>query len=460
MGSWVMWACGLVAIGAAVVGCYFIFRGQGRADGHAAENPTPTTPTEVTVEVVRPQKGGMDRTTVQPGTVQAYQSAQIFSEVTGYLKTQDVDIGSRVTRGQTLAVIDVPELEKTVQRNKAAHDQALARVEQMEAQVKVAQAELEAAKAVEVQARAAAKSAESWARFRRLQKDRMKALFKETAIEERLYDEAKERLEAAEETVRSSQAAIDTSLAQKMAKSAHIEKALADVKAAEAEAAVASSEWEKSRVLVQFATIPSPYTGIITQRSLFPGDLVRAATSGGTHLPLLTVERTDRMRVIVQIPDRDVPYVDPEDEAFVELDALPNEKPIKAKISRIAGSEDPQTRLMRVEIDLPNPTGKIRQGMYGRVTIILEKNASVLSVPSSALSKTVDGKDAVYVFRSGAVRLTPVQLGSDNGVRAIVLRGLQEEDQVVANPGSGLRDGAEVTAVPVEDQAKTENSGH
>ena len=118
---------------------------------------------------------------------------------------------------------------------------------------------------------------------------------------------------------------------------------------------------------------------------MFPGDYVRAATDSGGGRPLLTVERTDKMRVVFQMPDRDVPYCNVGDRAVVEIDALPG-PPLEAKVSRMASSEDPTSRLMHVEIDLPNPTGKIAQGMYGHVTIFLDQGADLLSVPSSALT--------------------------------------------------------------------------
>src|SRR5262249_54865278 len=157
-------------------------------------------------------------------------------------------------------------------------------------------------------------------------------------------------------------------------------------------------------VQVQFATIVSPYDGVITQRSLFPGGFVRSAIGGNPPAPLLTVERTDKVRVVVQIPDRDVPYADPGDPAVVELDALPG-PPLLSKIARTSSAEDPQTRLMRVEIDLPNPDGKIRLEMYGRVTILLERAPDLLSIPSSCLvGKAADGKGAVYVVREGCAR--------------------------------------------------------
>jgi RND family efflux transporter MFP subunit len=156
------------------------------------------------------------------------------------------------------------------------------------------------------------------------------------------------------------------------------------------------------------------------------------------------VERTDRMRVAVQIPDRDVPYADPGDPATVEIDALPGRK-FDARISRIANSEDTQTRLMRVEIDLLNPTGQIRKGMYGRVTIVLDSSSDRLSVPSSALAgKAEDGQVAVFVVRGGKAVLVPVRVGADNGLRVEVMSGLTARDAVVQRPPVSLRDGTDV----------------
>jgi multidrug efflux pump subunit AcrA (membrane-fusion protein) len=51
---------------------------------------------------------------------------------------------------------------------------------------------------------------------------------------------------------------------------------------------------------------------------------------------------------------------------------LPGKK-WSAKVSRVAEALDPKTRTMPVEIDLPNPTGQIRSGMYGRAAILFAK---------------------------------------------------------------------------------------
>ena len=160
-------------------------------------------------------------------------------------------------------------------------------------------------------------------------------------------------------------------------------------------------------------------------------------------VPMLTIDRTDKMRVVVQIPDRDAPFADPGDEAIIEIVTLPGQK-FKAPIARIADSEDAQTRMMRIEIDLPNPTGKLRQGMYGYVTITLEKSANVLALPSACIVNKKDkNKAQVCVVRGGRAYLTSVEIVGENETDIGVV-GLKSTDQVIVNPGN-LPDGAAVT---------------
>jgi RND family efflux transporter MFP subunit len=403
------------------------------------EQPDPKIP----VKVVHPIKGVLERLSTQPGSIQAYESVRLFAKVPGFLKEQTVDIGDRVKKGQKLAVVDVPELESQLKRGKAGIKLALSRVDQMNARVNSAEAELLAAKAAVTRAEAMERSAAAWVRYRTLQYQRMKDLFATKSIEERLVDESKEHLEASIETELSAKETITASKAKVVASQAKIEEAKADVGAAKAEVEVAEAEYEKVHVLVAFATIFAPFDGVVTQRRFNPGDYIRSGNEAGNE-PLLTVDRTDLFRVVVQIPDRDVPYTDPGDTAFVQIDALPGSK-FPAKVSRIASFEDPQTRLMKIELDLPNPTGRIRHGMYGQVTIVLDQEKELLSLPSSCLvGKVEDGKGIVYVVRDGHAQRTAVRLGTDNGLRVAVLGGLNREDDVVLHPGNALADGVEV----------------
>ena len=406
------------------------------------------------VQVVHPEKGKMPRETRQPGTVLSFESAKLHAEVSGYIKEQTVDIGSRVKRGDVLIKIDVPELEKLRDKWKAMVTQADARVEQANARLKTAKSAVRAAEAKIVQANANFKSARSMRSYRNLQLQLTQRLFATRSIEENQVDIAKERFEAAVETLNAAEAAITTAEADKEAADSKVDLAKADIDAAKGDVEVAKAELAHAEVMVQFATITSPYDGIITQRSKFPGDLVKTGGEAAGNEPLLTVERTDKLRVVVQIPDRDVPYCDPGDAAIVEIDALPGEK-FPAKIARIAGAEDPRTKLMRVEIDLPNKNGRLKQGMYGWVKIVLDPEAEQLSIPSSCLvGKTQEGKASVYVVRDGSAKLVPVRIGSDNGQLVAIESGLNPTDQVIAQAPPSLRDGTPIELVHAESSAR------
>jgi RND family efflux transporter MFP subunit len=445
-------ACGLIAVFSVAAIWYFLTRGLSPVNAEEKKQEQVQALERsgaIPVEVILPKKGEMDRTTSQPGSVQAFESVNLYAGVPGYLKKLNVDIGDRVKAGQVLAVVDVPELEKKVQQFAATVEQARSRVVQMQARVVSAKAELEAAQAAVPQAEATARSKAHELVFREKQLKRFRELLVTKSIDERLVDEQIERRDAAQEAEIAAREAVISARARVTATQAKIAQAEADVKEAEAEVKVAQAELEKEQVLVQFATLTAPFDGVVTKRNFFRNDYIRAASEGGSQVPLLTVQRTDLFRVVVQVPDRDVPYCKPGDPAVVEIDALPGAS-FPAKVARLSNSEDVETRLMHVEIDLPNPTGKIRDGMYGRVTITLEQS-NFLSIPPSCLvGRVKDGKGTVYVVRGGVAHRVPVQIGQDNGLRVAILSGLRADDRVILSPGSKVEDGVPVAASEVK----------
>jgi RND family efflux transporter MFP subunit len=403
----------------------------------------------VRCEVVHPAMGGLDRTTTQPGTVAAYESVDLYAEASGYLKEQTVDIGDFVKKGTLLAVVDVPELEKQLDRAKAAVGQAQAHVGQMNATVGRATAEARAAKALIPQAKAALEAAKARERLREKEYQRQLTLYKEQALNPQLVDEADERRVAAKETKNTAAAAVDTAIAQEEAARAKIDQAVADVAEAEEQVKVAQADVDRFKVQIGFAKIKAPYTGVITRRTLFPGGYVRSAREG-ERSPLLAIDRTDKVRVVVQVPDREAPYADKGDPADIEVDALAG-KVFHGYISRTQGSQDTLTRTMRVEIDLDNPKGELRPGMFGKVTIMLQKAANVLSLPSGCLvGPAKEGQGHVYCVREGRAVLTPIRMGIENGVRVEVLSGVTAKDTVIRRYSGTVHPGSPVNVADNE----------
>ena len=163
---------------------------------------------------------------------------------------------------------------------------------------------------------------------------------------------------------------------------------------------------------------------------------------------MLAVARTDLMRIVVYVPDRDVPYVKRGAEAILRVEALNGEE-FHGKVARFSVSEDSLNRTMRTEVDLENPSGLLRQGMYGNVTIVLEPaSPDTLAVPSSALIQAAQhGRGAVFVVRGGRAHRTSVRVGKDDGLRVEILSGVTPDDQVITSYSGSVEDGEPVTAV-------------
>ncbi|HEY2252787.1 MAG TPA: efflux RND transporter periplasmic adaptor subunit [Planctomycetaceae bacterium] len=401
------------------------------------------------VVVVKPQPGGLQRISDQPGSIEAFDYADLYGKVSGFLKNQTVDIGDKVKKGEQLAAIDAPEYQQDVESAKAALVEARAQVTLKEALLKTAQVNVKVAQASIQQSESDLARATAEHKFRQEQYDRIKELFKLKSVEERLVDEKDEQRHAAEAAVASAHASITTAQAGAEAAAAKVDQARAEVEDARAKVSVAEAAVGRAQVFVEYTRIVSPYDGVVTRRNFHEGDFIRGAGQGAGQ-DILTVARNDRMRVVVQVPERDVPFLHPGDRATIALDARPD-KPLQAKVSRVADSEDRTTRSMRTEIDLENPNGELRDGMFLRVTIFLNVKNQGVTIPSTCLVEDPTGnKTSIFIVHEGKAQKKKVNVGRDDGSRVEILDGLAADDQVVLHPGGDLWDG---DAVQAEEQA-------
>lgn len=414
---------------------------------HAAAGQVAT----MRVDVVHPKAGGRARTVEVPGTVHAFEYANLYARVSGFLKEQWVDIGDTVKKGQLLAQLDVPDLEEDLQRYRAQLGLAEAQLKQHEAAIQTAKADADVARTTVTQAEAEVGRAVAARTFREKQYTRMKDLRGMKAIDERLVDEKQDEFEAATSAAEAAEAKVATTKSQVAANEAKVVEARADYEEAKARVAVAQADVQKAEVLLRYARIVSPYDGVVTARTFHIGDFIQSADQGG-GTSILQVQKTDVMRLVVQIPDRDVAYVDVGDEAEFKVDGLGGELRT-GQVSRFSNSEDERTRSMRTEIDLKNSDRKLRDGMYGQVLVRLqEANPKAVQIPSACVIRKSrrDGAQ-VFVCRNGQAHLVPVQISNDDGVIAEVTKGVSVDDQVVVAPGGDLIDGARVEPVLTTD---------
>jgi RND family efflux transporter MFP subunit len=425
----------------------------------------------VAAEVVRPEPGGIPRISAMTGSVHPYESADLYANVSGYLKSQEVvidgktipvDIGVHVKRGDLLAEIDVPEVIAEAEKAAADLEQAKAQAAQAAASVVTAQADQRAAEAAIKEAEAdvgryTAGRNQTFKAFRRYQ-----GLRAQNAVEQDVVDQKEDAYESAVAAEKSAKAAIVTVEARVAAAKAKVDQAEADRKSAEANVDVARAKLKKAEALVAYTKIRSPYTGVITHREFFPGDFIRSASEGNSR-PMLTVARTDLMRVVTKIADKDVPYADVGDPAVVTIDALPGEQ-FRGTIARFTEAEIPNERTMRTEIDLPNDPkspagGRLRDGMYGLATITLQPAGRHLVLPSACVTDRGEGNEGtVLVARDGHARAAKVRIGADDGVHVEVVSGLSADDEVII-PNGAVSDGTAINPTKAA-VAGTGQGGH
>ena len=185
---------------------------------------------------------------------------------------------------------------------------------------------------------------------------------------------------------------------------------------------------------------------MVTCRGLDPGDLVGQSTIGkdkGT--PLVVVQQIDKLRVVSYLPERDAVHLDLGDPVEITLDSSPG-KVIAGTIAHHAKSLDAQTRLMRVEVDLPND-GTILPGLYGRMNVLLEKRAQALVVAPDCIRSSAEGPYVFVVGSGGSVEKRAVTTGIDDGHRIEILKGLDGSEKVVGGMIGSLKDGEAVTVI-------------
>jgi multidrug resistance efflux pump len=410
-------------------------------------------------------------------TVEAFEKADLCAQVKGVVKLlpPHIDIGRVVKKDDLLVSLDVPDLV-------ADRDNKKALVEQSESAVVLAAQAEEVAAAEVKESQALLKRYEADLEYRKLQHARITRLAQGDTLSQQQADEAQLQLNAAHAALTAGQAQVVTK--QNRLKAAELEKQVAA-----ARVKVARTDLDRAEVLVQFATLKAPFDGVITKRWVDTGTTVKDA-----GMPLLTLVRTDKVRVILDIPERDVPYIQVGPQGNrVELQVpalqdIAGSAKFHGSITLMASALDPVTRTMRVEMHLDNQlmtlpilaastvgwlgspagqgphlaasalfaarTGLLKPQMTGTAYVSFAVREA-LTVPASALVRA-GNKMELYIVADpagdpprGTVKRLEVQLGLDDGLRVEIRNDrLSGRELVIVKGGGVMRPGDQVIAIP------------
>ena len=363
------------------------------------------------------RRGALSNTLTLAGQFQPYQEIEVHAKVSGYVEHIYVDIGDRVRTGQTLAVLEVPELDAQLKGTEA---------ELLHSKDEVVRAENEVT-------RAESDYAALHAAYTRLQQ----------------AADARPGLIAEQE--------LDDSRAKDLSSGAQIDAAKAALSAAKQQTAVADADRMRVGALAAYATVTAPLTGVITWRYADTGALIQAGTSSNTQaMPLVKLAQSDVLRLRLPVPESDVAYI--HTGASVQVDVKAIHRSFIGKVVRFTRSISLETRTMETEIDVENADLSLTPGMYADATLELERKENALSVPVQAVVEDAHEHFVLLVDGQGRVRRKTVELGEQTSDRAEILRGLSENDKVIVGNQSGYQIG-ELVKPQLEPKSASDQTG-
>lgn len=376
------------------------------------------------VRLLRPDVRTIVRTVGQPSFVVAYERTSIYPKMTAYIEKWNVDIGDRVKKGDITATLFVPELVEELETKRATVKLDEERVDLAVKVVKVAQADVKAADANLVAARAILDQYQSQVSRWDSEVKRLRREVDRGIVDPQVLLESENQLRSSTAARDAAKATILKAEAELLSKQATEKQDEVAVKVAQADLRVATSEAKRLEALVGYLVLPAPFDGIITVRNANTGDFVLPATGDPTamhrspHLspngaaPIYVVDRTDIVRIFVDIPEHDANYVTKGTKATVHIRAF-RDRLIPATVTRTSWALNVKSRTLRAEIDLPNFDTKILPGMYAYGKVIIEHPA-VQALPVNALFSVGD-KTYFWACKDGRAVKTEVQTGISDG---------------------------------------------
>lgn len=126
--------------------------------------------------------------------------------------------------------------------------------------------------------------------------------------------------------------------------------------------------------------------------------------------------------------------------AMIRVDEFPGQT-FAGEVARDAGAFDQASRTLLLEIDVPNPDGRLFAGTYAHGTFALKNPTQALLVPDNSILIDSKGPRVLIVDSADKIHVKSVTLGRDFGTKSEVLAGLDATDRVIQNPTEALHEG-------------------
>jgi membrane fusion protein (multidrug efflux system) len=363
----------------AMAGC------RGNAPRQATENAAPAGPP--TVEVVKVVEQPLNVTLSLPGELTPYQTVALYSRVTGFVKSITVDRGSRVRAGQQLATLEAPELA-------AQRSEAQSKLQSAEAQLASIRAKADA-------------SASTYERLKAASATPGVVAGNDVVLAQKAVEADQSQIAAAVQNVEALRQAL---------------KSVSDIEG--------------------YLLVTAPFSGVVTERNVHPGALVGPTGGPGTALPIVRIVESDRLRLVIPVPEAYTAGVTNGASLTFTVAAYPGQM-FTGSVSRISQAVDVGTRTMAVELDVNNSDGRLAPGTFTQVKWPVRRPAPSLVVPTGSVASTT-GRTFVIRVRDGRTEWVDVTTGLTSGPLVEVFGDLKPGDEIAARGTDELKAGASV----------------
>jgi membrane fusion protein, heavy metal efflux system len=182
----------------------------------------------------------------------------------------------------------------------------------------------------------------------------------------------------------------------------------------------------KPGVFGQRLVVTAPSSGIVLEMNAAPGEYRNDISA-----PLMTIADLSTVWVTANVQENYIRLIRPGGQVKISLLAFPGEI-FEGRVRRIADTVDPQTRTLKVMIELLNSEGRFRPEMYGEIRYIASVR-ELPAIPAGAVIQTEDGP-AVFIERSpGNFIRTPIKIGQRTEDQLPVLSGVKPGDRIVTD---------------------------
>jgi RND family efflux transporter MFP subunit len=360
-------------------------------------------------QVATARRGNIAHTLSLAGQFQPYQVVDVHPKVTGFMAKINVDIGDRVHKGQTLAVLEVPELNAQLRGTGFEMQQAKDELLRTQHEIK----------------RAEATHSALHADYQRL----LEASKAQPGLV------AQQELDDAQSKDLSSESQVDAAKAAAAGAQSHIQ--------------AASANNERVQALQDYTNVTAPLDGVVVWRYADTGALIQSGTNSNEQaLPIVRLSQSGLLRLRMPIPEADVQFVHVGDQMQVRVDAIG--RSFTGKIVRFTRDVNFETRTMETEVDVENSDLSIAPGMYANTQMRLAQADGVITIPVEALVLKGD-QDLVYVLDTdNHVHIHTVAVGLRGSKLAEIKSGVEPGDRVILGGQDKYIEGEHIFPIPTQ----------